>query len=114
MSFFGRLLSLRFCSFSHSHVIHFPWIVSAFVLNSLSIFLILSQERFYFGDNILPCFESGIPLLLNRLQQLPDSDNVRFLQYEAVHILHGFSDYILLVLFIKVVDAYFLISYCGS
>lgn len=34
------------------------------------------QERFYFGDNILPCFESGIPLLLNRLQQLPDSDNI--------------------------------------
>ncbi|KAJ6356041.1 hypothetical protein OIU78_004206 [Salix suchowensis] len=35
------------------------------------------QERFYFGDNILPCFESGIPLLKNRLQELPDSDNVR-------------------------------------
>ncbi|GAA0145093.1 nucleotide kinase [Lithospermum erythrorhizon] len=34
------------------------------------------QERFYFGDTILPCFESGIPLLLNRLQQLPDSDNI--------------------------------------
>ncbi|KAJ7943690.1 ribose-phosphate pyrophosphokinase 4 [Quillaja saponaria] len=34
------------------------------------------QERFYFGDNILPCFESGIPLLLSRLQQLPDSDNI--------------------------------------
>ncbi|CAA2982857.1 ribose-phosphate pyrophosphokinase 4-like isoform X1 [Olea europaea subsp. europaea] len=34
------------------------------------------QERFYFGDNILPCFESGIPLLLNRLQKLPDSDNI--------------------------------------
>ncbi|KAL8532701.1 hypothetical protein ACS0TY_009059 [Phlomoides rotata] len=34
------------------------------------------QERFYFGDNILPCFESGVPLLLNRLQQLPDSDNI--------------------------------------
>ncbi|KAH9602978.1 hypothetical protein KSS87_006576 [Heliosperma pusillum] len=34
------------------------------------------QERFYFGDNILPCFESGIPLLKKRLQQLPDSDNV--------------------------------------
>ncbi|KAF8016494.1 hypothetical protein BT93_H1879 [Corymbia citriodora subsp. variegata] len=33
-------------------------------------------ERFYFGDNILPCFESGIPLLKNRLQQLPDSDNI--------------------------------------
>ncbi|KAI5679242.1 hypothetical protein M9H77_10192 [Catharanthus roseus] len=34
------------------------------------------QERFYFGDNILPCFESGIPMLLNRLQRLPDSDNI--------------------------------------
>ncbi|XP_071928777.1 ribose-phosphate pyrophosphokinase 4-like isoform X2 [Coffea arabica] len=34
------------------------------------------QERFYFGDNILPCFESAIPLLLKRLQQLPDSDNI--------------------------------------
>ncbi|XVF02522.1 hypothetical protein REPUB_Repub04eG0182600 [Reevesia pubescens] len=34
------------------------------------------QERFYFGDDILPCFESGIPLLKNRLQQLPDSDNI--------------------------------------
>ncbi|CAI9779366.1 unnamed protein product [Fraxinus pennsylvanica] len=34
------------------------------------------QERFYFGDNILPCFDSGIPMLLNRLQQLPDSDNI--------------------------------------
>uniref|UniRef100_A0A6N2LDV5 Ribose-phosphate pyrophosphokinase N-terminal domain-containing protein n=1 Tax=Salix viminalis TaxID=40686 RepID=A0A6N2LDV5_SALVM len=34
------------------------------------------QERYYFGDNILPCFESGIPLLKNRLQELPDSDNI--------------------------------------
>ncbi|CAL1395247.1 unnamed protein product [Linum trigynum] len=34
------------------------------------------QERFYFGDTILPCFESGIPLLMNRLQQLPDSRNI--------------------------------------
>ncbi|KAG0486078.1 hypothetical protein HPP92_008173 [Vanilla planifolia] len=34
------------------------------------------QERFYFGDNVLPCFESGVPLLKNRLQQLPDSDNI--------------------------------------
>ncbi|KAG2701936.1 hypothetical protein I3843_06G063600 [Carya illinoinensis] len=34
------------------------------------------QERFYFGDNILPCFESGIPLLKYRLQELPDSDNI--------------------------------------
>ncbi|XP_078438652.1 ribose-phosphate pyrophosphokinase 4-like isoform X2 [Wolffia australiana] len=34
------------------------------------------RERFYFGDNVLPFFESGIPLLKNRLQQLPDSDNI--------------------------------------
>ncbi|CAD5194039.1 unnamed protein product [Musa acuminata subsp. malaccensis] len=34
------------------------------------------QERFYFGDSVLPCFESGVPLLKNRLQQLPDSENI--------------------------------------
>jgi hypothetical protein len=34
------------------------------------------QERFYFGDSVLPCFESGIPLLKSRLQELPDSQNV--------------------------------------
>jgi len=34
------------------------------------------QERFYFGDSILPCFESGIPLLLDRLNELEDSNNV--------------------------------------
>ncbi|KAK2994914.1 hypothetical protein RJ640_012107 [Escallonia rubra] len=31
------------------------------------------QERFYFGDNVLPCFETGIPLLKQRLHQLPDA-----------------------------------------
>jgi hypothetical protein len=35
------------------------------------------QERFYFGDGVLPLFESGIPLLLERLKQLPDQDKVR-------------------------------------
>jgi hypothetical protein len=35
------------------------------------------QERFYFGDAVLPLFESGIPLLLERLRQLPDHENVR-------------------------------------
>ncbi|XP_042007747.1 ribose-phosphate pyrophosphokinase 4-like isoform X2 [Salvia splendens] len=34
------------------------------------------QERFYFGDSILPVFESGIPLLKERLQQLPESDKI--------------------------------------
>eukprot|EP00250_Pteridium_aquilinum_P033909 c6627_g1_i1 orf=65-1066(+) len=34
------------------------------------------QERFYFGDNVLPCFESGIPLLKHRLHQLVDSTNI--------------------------------------
>ena len=34
------------------------------------------QERFYFGDTVLPLFESGIPLLRKRLAQLADRDNV--------------------------------------
>ncbi|KAL0443755.1 UNVERIFIED_CONTAM: Ribose-phosphate pyrophosphokinase [Sesamum latifolium] len=34
------------------------------------------QERFYFNDTILPVFETGIPLLKQRLQQLPKSDKV--------------------------------------
>lgn len=34
------------------------------------------QERFYFGDAVLPLFESGLPLLLERLKSLPDADNV--------------------------------------
>ncbi|KAF2290608.1 hypothetical protein GH714_014687 [Hevea brasiliensis] len=34
------------------------------------------QERFYFGDHVLPLFETGIPLLKQRLHQLPDSDKV--------------------------------------
>ncbi|KAK9109979.1 hypothetical protein Sjap_018039 [Stephania japonica] len=33
-------------------------------------------ERFYFGDHILPCFETGIPLLKQRLHQLPDAKNI--------------------------------------
>ena len=35
------------------------------------------QERFYFGDHVLPLFETGIPLLKHRLLQLPDADKVR-------------------------------------
>jgi ribose-phosphate pyrophosphokinase len=34
------------------------------------------QERFYFGDNITPCFETGIPLLLLAIKELPDADDV--------------------------------------
>lgn len=34
------------------------------------------QERFYFGDSVLPLFESGIPLLLGRLRQLSDREKV--------------------------------------
>ncbi|KAL4193770.1 hypothetical protein AMTRI_Chr06g178520 [Amborella trichopoda] len=34
------------------------------------------QERFYFGDHVLPCFETGIPLLKQRLGELPDADNI--------------------------------------
>lgn len=34
------------------------------------------QERFYFNDCVLPLFESGIPLLLDRLRTLPDHSNI--------------------------------------
>ncbi|XP_009620530.1 ribose-phosphate pyrophosphokinase 4-like isoform X1 [Nicotiana tomentosiformis] len=34
------------------------------------------QERFYFGDNVLPLFETGIPLLKQRLQQLLESEKI--------------------------------------
>jgi len=34
------------------------------------------QERFYFGDTVLPLFESGIPLVRAALAELPDADNV--------------------------------------
>ncbi|XP_047334386.1 ribose-phosphate pyrophosphokinase 4-like [Impatiens glandulifera] len=34
------------------------------------------QERFYFGDQVLPCFESGIPLLKQRLHQLAESEKI--------------------------------------
>lgn len=34
------------------------------------------QERFYFGDAVLPLFESGVPLLIERLRALPDYDNI--------------------------------------
>ena len=34
------------------------------------------QERFYFSDHVMPLFETGIPLLKQRLDQLPDADKV--------------------------------------
>lgn len=34
------------------------------------------QERFYFSDNVMPLFETGIPLLKQRLDQLPDADKI--------------------------------------
>ncbi|XP_031090639.1 ribose-phosphate pyrophosphokinase 4 [Ipomoea triloba] len=34
------------------------------------------QERFYFGDQVLPLFETGIPLLKQRILQLPESDKI--------------------------------------
>mmetsp|Transcript_2634 Transcript_2634/g.2948 ORF Transcript_2634/g.2948 Transcript_2634/m.2948 type:complete len:411 (-) Transcript_2634:258-1490(-) len=32
------------------------------------------QERFYFGDQVLPYFQSAIPILKKRLKSLPDAD----------------------------------------
>lgn len=34
------------------------------------------QERFYFGDTVLPLFESGIPLLKERLSEIVDVKDV--------------------------------------
>ncbi|OIT34072.1 PREDICTED: ribose-phosphate pyrophosphokinase 4 [Nicotiana attenuata] len=34
------------------------------------------QERFYFGDHVLPLFVTGIPLLKQRLQQLPQTEKI--------------------------------------
>ncbi|KAK9806464.1 hypothetical protein WJX73_010486 [Symbiochloris irregularis] len=34
------------------------------------------QERFYFGDTVLPLFESGIPLVQERIQRLPDAADI--------------------------------------
>ena len=34
------------------------------------------QERFYFGDTVLPLFESGIPLVRKKLQSLADAGNI--------------------------------------
>nr|KJB75418.1 hypothetical protein B456_012G041300 [Gossypium raimondii] len=35
-----------------------------------------TMERFYFGDHVLPLFETGIPLLKQRLHQLSDADKI--------------------------------------
>ncbi|KAK9153234.1 hypothetical protein Sjap_000714 [Stephania japonica] len=40
------------------------------------VWMELLGERFYFGDHVLPCFETGIPLLKRRLHQLPDAENI--------------------------------------
>lgn len=47
------------------------------------------QERFYFGDTVMPLFESGVPLLLEKLRGLPDQDNVSpTLMNSAAAIVH--------------------------
>lgn len=39
------------------------------------------QERFYFGDHVLPLFDTGIPLLKQRLVKLPDANNVSIFEH---------------------------------
>lgn len=69
MLFIADMLMRSFICFKASNFFY--------VINTSVPYFVPYQERFYFGDNVLPCFESGIPLLKSRLQQLPDSDNVR-------------------------------------
>ena len=40
------------------------------------LYACMLQERFYFGDTVLPLFESGIPLVRERMRSLPDADNI--------------------------------------
>uniref|UniRef100_I1KY17 Ribose-phosphate pyrophosphokinase N-terminal domain-containing protein n=1 Tax=Glycine max TaxID=3847 RepID=I1KY17_SOYBN len=53
------------------------------------------QERFYFGDEVLPLFETGIPLLKQRLSQLPDADNLLHFQM----MVHGSDSTSCLIIF---------------
>jgi len=57
------------------------------VIVCLSIFLV--QERFYFGDHVLPLFVTGIPLLKQRLHQLPESDKVRNTRMLITSVKYG-------------------------
>jgi hypothetical protein len=66
-------LSMPFECFSN---VLFFFLVSRKQANNLFINLLLMQERFYFGDQVLPLFVTGIPLLKQRLHQLPESDKV--------------------------------------
>ncbi|CAD5321200.1 unnamed protein product [Arabidopsis thaliana] len=50
--------------------------VELFKFITLSIYVHVLQERFYFADQVLPLFETGIPLLTKRLQQLPETEKV--------------------------------------
>ena len=34
------------------------------------------QERFYFGDTVLPLFESGVPLVIERIKALDDVESI--------------------------------------
>lgn len=66
------LLAYDFFAFSrhvHSYTANFTYLM-------VNILLSFLQERFYFGDNVLPLFETGIPLLKQRLQKFPDSEKV--------------------------------------
>ncbi|KAE8669553.1 Ribose-phosphate pyrophosphokinase 4 [Hibiscus syriacus] len=61
-------------------------------------------EMFYFGDHVLPLFETGIPLLKKRLHQLPDADKivVAFPDDGAWKLFHKLLDHFLTVICTKV------------
>lgn len=62
----------------HRKLDFYSLFLSCGTTGSLSLLNFL-QERFYFSDHVLPLFETGIPLLKQRLHQLPDTDNVSIL-----------------------------------
>ena len=84
------LLLYLFCTRStHFH----DNISTCFFLFSNLPFYLFMQERFYFGDHVLPYFETGIPLLKQRLHQLPDADNVGVVALYC-SLVNFFSHYI--------------------
>ncbi|KAL2319098.1 hypothetical protein Fmac_032974 [Flemingia macrophylla] len=64
------------------------------------------QERFYFGEKVLPLFETGIPLLKQRLSQLHDADNVviAFPDEGAWKRFHKLFDNFAVVVYTKVCE----------
>lgn len=71
----------QFCN-----LLHFKSVLAVIYLTNF----LHMQERFYFGDHVLPLFETGIPLLKQRLHQFPESDKVCSIRTLIVSVKYSF------------------------